>query len=226
MGNGLKMVTGDAAQCVGLADALRQRSRGLHTRAERTGVIGDMLRGRATRDDYVRFVRNLVPVYRQLEAALERHRDHPALAPLMRPELYRTASLTSDIATLYGPGWARDLPVVPAATDYALRIETIADGDPTLLVAHAYVRYLGDINGGQIIARLLAQSLDLSPAELSFYAFPDIADLPAFRTDYRRAFAIAGDAIGDHSDLLDEVVAAFEMNIMVSESVRSTAVAA
>ena len=107
------------------------------------------------------------------------------------------------------------------------RSPPLADGDPLPLIAHAYVRYLGDLNGGQILGAAAREDRSTYPTPaLSFYEFPEIADLRAFRTDYRAAFDIAGESIADRTGLLDEVVAAFEMNIEVSERVGSTAVAA
>ena len=67
-----------------------------------------------------------------------------------------------------------------------------AEGDGARLIAHAYTRYLGDLSGGQILQRLLARSLQLRPAELTFYDFPRFSDLDALKTDYRKALDQAG----------------------------------
>ena len=48
--------------------------------------------------------------------------------------------------------------------------------DAPRLIAHAYVRYLGDLSGGRIVGRILARSPGLGPEALSFYDFPGIAD--------------------------------------------------
>jgi heme oxygenase len=49
---------------------LREATADLHRRAERSGVIADLLHGRATRSGYALWLRNLLPAYRNLEAAL------------------------------------------------------------------------------------------------------------------------------------------------------------
>jgi heme oxygenase len=67
----------------------------------------------------------------------------------------------------------------PAAlTTYVDRISAISDSeDPSPLIAHAYVRYLGDLSGGQNIRHTLAKAYDLDEASgegVSFYAFKEL----------------------------------------------------
>ena len=78
----------------GLAAALYGRTRELHLQAERTGFVREMLRGRAGRDGYVLYLRNLLPAYRALEQGLERHRSTPGLGPFAEPALYRSQALS------------------------------------------------------------------------------------------------------------------------------------
>ena len=65
-----------------LANTLRERTQALHTRAERSGIINDVLRGKASRYGYALFLRNLLPAYRQMEAGLERQEPIAAWVPL------------------------------------------------------------------------------------------------------------------------------------------------
>ena len=53
------------------------------------------------------------------------------------------------------------------------RIEELAAGpDPSRLLAHAYVRYLGDLSGGQFIRRRISKAYGLDDgAGVSFYEF-------------------------------------------------------
>lgn len=51
----------------GFADVLRAHAAGLHRRAERSGVVYEMLCGRATRYGYSLLLRNLMPAYERLE---------------------------------------------------------------------------------------------------------------------------------------------------------------
>ena len=207
----------------GLANALRDRTKDLHREAERSGIINDVLRGAGRRDAYAVFLRNLLPVYRQLEAGLEQHRHEPAVKGLARPEVYRSMALEADLVALHGPDWQAVLPLLDAGAAYVARVEHAARYDSALLIAHAYVRYLGDLNGGQVLKRLLSRSLDLTSSMLTFYEFPDIDDLTAFKAVYRDAFDAAGTNLSDTQSVLDEAADAFSLNIALSERVRSVA---
>ena len=207
---------------VGLADALQSHTRPLHLEAERSGIVGDVLRGRADRAAYALFLRNLLPAYRSLERGLDERRDCQAIRAVARPEVYRSAAIRADLEALAGPDWETSLAVLPSAARYADRISAIAVGvgRETLLVAHAYVRYLGDLNGGRIIKRVLGRTLHLGPECLAFYDFPGIVDLAAFTRVYRSAFDDVERHIAPIEPVFDEADAAFRFNIEVSTEVR------
>jgi heme oxygenase len=191
----------------GLADAMRDRTRALHVQAERSGIIGEILRGRASRDGYVLYLRNLLPAYEQLEASIEQQRHLPALAGIARSEIYRSPALRSDLEALGGADWRTSHPVLSAASRYA------AGGDGARLLAHAYTRYLGDLNGGAILGRILARTLALEPGARAFYAFPRIGNLDLFITQYREAIDAAGRTIDTFDAVLGEAESAFRNNI-------------
>jgi heme oxygenase (biliverdin-producing, ferredoxin) len=205
----------DAVPSMGLSAALRERTKTRHRRAEHSGIVSAILRRQATKFGYTLFLRNLAPVYQQLEAGLARHRDDPGVRAIALPQVYRASALGSDIAALGGD----KLPVLHASERYGEAVRAATDGGGTKLIGHAYVRYLGDLSGGQVMKRLLGESLALEPRQLSFYDFPDVGDLEAFKLDYRSALDIAGTEIAEVETVLDEAVLAFELNIALSQAV-------
>lgn len=209
----------------GLAFLLRDATHAWHIRAERSGIVRDMLRRRIDRHAYALWLRNLFPVYARLEQSLARLRDEPVVGWFAQPTLFRVAALEADMTGLDGPDWSSRLALLPASRAYAERIAVVAQGDGIRLIAHAYVRYLGDLSGGRILRRLLARTPGLDEATLNFYTFPDIPDPEAFKGDYRDALDRAGRELAESPELiqslLDEAVRAFEHNIAVSEAVRS-----
>ena len=209
----------------GLAETLRERTQALHLEAERSGIIREILRGQASRYGYALLLRNLLPAYLRLEDGLERARAAPAVAMVAQPQVYRAAALASDLTALSGPDWERELPLLPAGQRYADRVAAAAaQGDGTRLIAHAYARYLGDLNGGQIVLRLVARSLGLEAPALRFYEFPGIADLDAFKRAYRETLDAAGlAAAGTVQRVVAEARAAFRHNIAVSMAVHAAA---
>jgi heme oxygenase len=155
-----------------------------------------------------------------MEAELEARGGQPAFRRLAHPAVYRANAIETDLTALYGGLWADVLPLLPAGRRYAHRIEFIAQGDGNRLIAHVYTRYLGDLNGGQILKRLLGQSLGLEADALSFFDFPGIADMSQFKADYRSAIDLSAPEIADIGPVIEEAAIAFDLNIQVSGAVR------
>lgn len=212
-----------AAAAPGLSDSMREHTRDLHTQAERGGIVRDLLLRRADRLGHGLHLRNLLPAYEALESSLERHAAAAALREIRRPALYRGPAIRSDLARLFGPAWEDRLPLLPEAARYAQRIDEAAETDPPLLMAHAYVRYLGDLNGGRVLRGLLAKSLDLDESMLRFYDFPQLGDPGVAAAAFRSALDRAGAMLPDQTPVISEAATAFRLNIAVSEAVGSAA---
>ncbi len=203
-----------------LSDEIRKLTSSLHLQAERSGVIADILRKKSDRPSYAMLLRNLLPAYRTMEAALDRRAGTAGLRAFAQPALYRSARLETDLGAICGHSWQRDLALLPAGERYAARISSVAD-DGLRLAGHAYVRYFGDLSGGQILKNLLGRTMDLPADALSFYEFPDIADVEAFKDRMRDRMDTEVVRLEDRDAILDEAVRAFEHNIEVSEAIQA-----
>jgi heme oxygenase (biliverdin-producing, ferredoxin) len=176
-----------------LAARLRAETKAGHVEAERSGIMRSILRGRVERRAYCELLRGLHEVYAALEAGLVRHAAHPVVGPVHVAELRRESALAADLHALHGPGWRHELPVRATAAAYAARLRRLADEQPALLVAHAYVRYLGDLSGGQLLRSLVTQALALASAApagnagVSFYDFGGPNDVAALKARFRAA---------------------------------------
>jgi len=217
--------TGDAAAAPdeparGFADRLRVATRLLHRRAERSGVVGEIMSRRAERYGYALLLRNLLPAYARLELELQCGRHQPGVCRVAEPAVYRAPAIELDLEDMYGSAWRRCLPLLPAARLYERAVGAAAGGDASRLIAHAYTRYLGDLNGGRALRGLLVRAMGLPRSSLSFYEFPAIAELEAFKTDYRAAIDRAGAEIADRERVIGEARLAFRLNIAVSDSVQ------
>ncbi len=149
---------------LGLAQRLRDGTSAWHAAAERAGVMPALLRGTLPAAGFWQLQRNLLLVYQALEAGLEQHAAHPQLAPLQLGPLARSAALQTDLADLAPLAATADTAVLPhadAATVYVQRLQTLADQQPPVLAAHAYVRYLGDLAGGQALRRVAQRAYGL-----------------------------------------------------------------
>jgi heme oxygenase (biliverdin-producing, ferredoxin) len=205
-----------------LSKALRERTSELHLEAERSGIVNDILRGRAGRHGYLLLLRNLLPAYRAMEEALDVHRYSPLLASFARPELYRAPRIAADMAAL-GIEREDELPLLPASAAYAAAVTNAGEGKGLRLVAHAYVRYFGDVSGGLVLKRLLAKSLGIGPQGLSFYEFAPQIDPVFLKAEMRIAMDTAVAYDFDREIVISEGIRAFEHNIAVSRAVQELA---
>ena len=186
-----------------LAERLKTETRALHTAAERSAFMGVLLRGRMERPAYCALLRNLHAIYAVLEPALERQAQHPVIAPVYQPALWRTPALEHDLRVMHGPGWFGELPLQPAALDYSKRLSETEAAQPALLLSHAYVRYLGDLSGGQMLSGIVANSWPAGDAcAVAFYDFGDAA-----RTrELTQAFRAGLGAVEARPSLVDALV--------------------
>ncbi len=169
----------DAPALPVLSDTLLARAREAHRAA--APLVRALVRGRLGRADYVAHLGGLLRVYAALEDGLLRRRDSPLVAPFALPALFRATPLAADLAHLLGPSWQDRAPACPAADRYAARLDRLTAHAPHLLVAHACVRYLGDLAGGAPLRDRLAVALGLSERSgLSFWDVPGLPD-PAHR---------------------------------------------
>jgi heme oxygenase len=152
--------------------------------------MADLLAGRLDRTGYIALLRNLHAIYGALEMALGHHRASPWLAPLYEPALRREPTLAADLESLHGPGWGDALALQAAAVEYVERLRRLDAAASPELVAHAYVRYLGDLHGGQLLRHLVTRRLGLSgEAGTRFYDFGDEPRVLALRQALRNGLA-------------------------------------
>jgi heme oxygenase len=201
----------------GLAQDLRLGTAALHARAEKTGIVREIMRGRVSLADYALYLRNLLPAYQAMEAGLARHAAMPALACLPHTGLARAQAMLRDLGSLDPEG---RLPLLEAGAAYARQVEQAATDGPGL-IGHAYARYLGDLSGGQHLRRALARGAGLPEDCQAFFAFPAIADPDGFKLRYRAALDAAGRLLGDTRAVIAAAQAAFSSNIVLSEAVQA-----
>lgn len=190
-----------------LSHRLRSGTHTAHRSAERSAFMRALLAGRLTVDAYCALLRSLRAVYGALEEGLERHRAHPAVAAVYDARLARVDALDRDLVAL---GGARVEPA-PEADAYATHVADIAGRSPHRLVAHAYVRYLGDLSGGQIIDPIVRRSIEGAAASgRAFYDFGDADTVRELATKLRTGLDAIDHAL--HDDIVDEALVAFGLH--------------
>lgn len=176
-----------------LAQQLRLGTQQAHTTAENSLFMKCFLNGVVIRSAFQRLLCNLYGVYSALEEAMIAHQEDPIVGPMVFPELWRRENLAADLAFYFGQTWQTDWPsqVTDTGQAYVSRIHQIAQENPALVVAHSYVRYLGDLSGGQGLRAIARKALDLPPDQGTglhdFDRLPTPEAKQAFKQRYRDA---------------------------------------
>lgn len=190
--------------------------------------------GRLTKESYIRYLIILWHVYATLENALDTHCSDPIIFPTYNPRLLsRQASLSADIAYFlqtsesewkdhpFASSFMRKLP--SEAMEYTACLQSASLSPPKLL-AHAYVRYLGDLSGGQIIKRNIRKVFELSDDDISgvqMYQFEKleggghatIGDIRTIKTWYRDGLNNSiGDDLPKKAILVEEARHVYRLN--------------
>ena len=203
------MTTTEATE--GFAAQLRRGTRADHTAAEASGFVTELLEGRLPRAAYAALLAQTHLVYEVLEELVSAHAEHPEVRPFADPALVRLPSLQADLAHLLGPGWRDALVPLPATERYLARLREVGDR-PSALVAHHYVRYLGDLSGGQVIRRLVGRAYDLETDGVRFYVFDGVPRPKPYKDRYRAALDAVPWGARERAAAVAEASRAFALN--------------
>jgi len=173
-----------------LAEALKTGTAVSHQAAEDVHFVKNFIQGKIDRHLYQEMILGLYHVYVALEEALDQHA--PTVFPTCHfPEqLRRKATLEEDMEFWHNTKTPSARTISPAVQEYIDRIHYLAAHDPLMLLAHSYTRYLGDLSGGKILARVARRAMDLdknSGEGLAFYRFDNVPNQKAFKDQYRQA---------------------------------------
>lgn len=197
-----------------IAMMLREGTADKHQETEKVPYIRAIFRGGLDTQTYTYQLESLLAVYTVMEELYRQNKDNPILAKLYFPALFRENSLKEDIATFQKKFGTKLRGSISKATqNYIDHIKNTAKTKPELLVAQAYVRYLGDLSGGQSIKKVVAKTFELEGNEgTAFYEFPEIEDLMAFKGIYRQNLDTLPLNDSQKAELLAEANTTFDLN--------------
>lgn len=200
-----------------LSAELKDSTAQAHERAEHSNFMGQLLAGELDADAYAALHGQMWFVYSALERAARAVAGDPIAANIIDPRLERVPALEADLDALHGSSeWRARLRPLPATEAYVARLDHIAHtGDAARLVAHHYVRYLGDLSGGQVISRMVQRHYGVSDNAVTFFTFAGIGKLKPYKDAYRAALDNIQLDDAARAQLLDEAAVAFLMNLEV-----------
>lgn len=203
-----------ATDSLDVAALVRAASADDHRAAESRGFITALMGGALSLDEYTRYLAQLAWVY----DALEERGSRPGDPAVFDPALARMAAIDADLAALGASDWRETHAPLPETAHYAAHLRAIADDDVRYL-AHHYTRYLGDLSGGQAIARLVARHYGATPDQLAFYRFDLAGDgVVHYKRGYRDAMNALALSPVEVDVLIAEVRESFRLNSTIFEA--------
>ncbi|KAF4737039.1 Heme oxygenase 2 [Perkinsus olseni] len=190
----------------------------LHRAAENVLYVRRFLRGGVSREEYVQFILGLYHVYSVMEGRLDTavQAGNQLCKAVDFPEVRRVDSLRRDLNELVGVEEAEKLiecPLRPAVRAYCDRLSSIPS---TMLLAHCYTRYLGDLSGGQILRKAAKRHLGCD-CPTHFYEFEEIGNCQAMKDRYKSAIDSCGIAADVADALVEESLCAYALNVQLFE---------
>ena len=176
--------------------SLRDITKDLHTDAERTLFAKKLVTGALTTEEYANYLWQMVLVYNGIEVAAN---SQGMLKNL--PDIERAHKIYQDCIELVGPH--HQLRWLTVTVEYYQYLLALNYSDRKHLIkAHLYCRHMGDLFGGQMIAKKV-------PGQGRFYQFKDSEALKA---------AIRAELT---DDLGDEARVAFEWAIKLMKALNT-----
>jgi heme oxygenase len=210
---------------VSFAVRLREGTREDHERAEHSAFIVAYLDGRVPIEGYAALQGQLLFVYEALETSARELRDDPVVGPFLDPRLDRVPSLMADLRRLVGDDWRDRVHPGDATRAHAARIRDVARSWPAGLIAHHYIRYLGDLSGGRALGAKARKLYQLDDDGVRFYRFEAIESPKEFKDGYRRLLDAAPWSSDEQARIVDEARVGFRMTQAMFEELDRSVVA-
>ncbi|MEO1447603.1 MAG: biliverdin-producing heme oxygenase, partial [Cyanobacteria bacterium J06635_11] len=218
-----------SVMCPPFAICLREGTQQAHTLTENTAFMKCFLKGMVTREPFRQLMANLYFIYSALEDEMLNYADHPVVGAVHFPRLERTMALEKDLEFYFGAHWRSEIKPSGKTICYVMRIHAIANDNPALLAAHAYVRYMGDLSGGQGLRAITRSVLGLPEGQgTAFYEFKGLstaATRRTFKARYRDVLNSLPLDLELAKALIEEANLAFKLNRSVLKALEPLVIA-
>ena len=180
--------------------SLKELTKKNHSNAERSWFAGRMFSGQITPPEYAIYLKQQYESYSALETKFD---DSDIKFPDER--IKRTKNIFKDLIEMDSDG--DNLPVLESTLKYSSYIKDCPDN---LLYAHVYVRYLGDLKGGQMISkRVPGKGLYYQfeePDILEQYIRRELRDDDEFVEECKKCFTFATQSFEDIKDYIEREI--------------------
>ncbi|MEE2056085.1 biliverdin-producing heme oxygenase [Rhodococcus artemisiae] len=199
-------------EVTGFAERIRIETQQAHSDTENSVFVTELLAGKLDASAHAALIAQTWFVYDALERIGQTYADDPIVGPFLAPELLRTSALEADLVFLLGEQWREGIVPLPATVAYVERLQKVAASSPEAFLAHHYLRYMGDLSGGQIIRRMLERAYGYDRDGLHFYIFDEIPKTKPFKDSYRAKLDAAPLDETQQQQVIDEANLVFGLN--------------
>ncbi|KAK6165815.1 hypothetical protein SNE40_022656 [Patella caerulea] len=192
----------------------------LHRAVENKPFVQTMIMKTITRPAYATYLSQLYFIYKAMEEVGEHCQNDPYVKPLYFPtELNREKALIEDLVYFYGEKWESKIKCTPATIRYIDRITYLGESNPAMLIPHNFVRYFGDLSGGQVLKYKMRKSLKLNEEDkgVQFYIFENVVDGNKFMQFYTNRLNALELSNAMYDEMLEEARNAFQLNMDLFE---------
>ena len=132
-----------------MATLLTEYTKDKHKEAESSDFVKYMFTGTITKEHYIVYLQQMFHIYSTIEASAE---DHDLFNGIT--DIQRTSKIKQDLEEL-GVGVGTPFPSTQRYMNHLIELDRI---DPSKIMAHVYVRHMGDLYGGKMIQKLVPGS--------------------------------------------------------------------
>lgn len=203
-----------------LREDLRKATREIHTQAEAHPLMQTLLAECPRAADYILYLDRMHAYYEALESGLQSAQNRmPALEPFGNPSLRRAPALEQDRSFFRRLHSVSPRPS-PAAEALRKHLTQLCRDRPVFLAAHAYVRYFGDLAGGQILQNRIRKAFALTGEDgLRFYLFGNLPGAATLRASMSAALDRLPIRTEAHPAFQEETCNAFLWNLQLFDEV-------
>ncbi|MDI1289992.1 MAG: biliverdin-producing heme oxygenase [bacterium] len=144
-----------------LADALKERTKEAHARAEKHAIQSRMIKGEVSREQYAGWLGQMLHIWRVVDAGLAALSIRDArVAAMVKPYHAHAARVAADLAFLGHTESAH--PPLPATARFVAQLN---ESMPGVGIVGAWYVLEGSANGGRYIAKAISRGLGIAGPE-------------------------------------------------------------
>lgn len=196
-------------------DRMKEETLEAHDESKDSGFAVTIMSGEWSPLAFVEWQRALYPVYNTLETVLRKNRKDPILSIFDHRKLDRSERILHDLST-YNVDPVLDPSPLPCVQDYVACVAD-TDGSTPRVLAYHYTRYMGDMIGGQVIARSMKEKYGMSEDSLTCYDFSELGDLHHYRKNYKILIELLPWSDEEREQFVDEIKTAYKINAVLFE---------